>query len=110
MASDTSTSSLIFSSLGDDPDSRDLVDMYVEEMPERISALVATYEAGDYKKLGRLVNQMKGSVGSYGFDQLSPYAAELEVALREAESDEIVYECLRNVIEKCKRVRSGTPG
>jgi len=53
----------------------ELVEMFVDEMPERIALLGEALASGDRESLERTAHQMKGSAGSYGFDQLTPYAA-----------------------------------
>ncbi|MDP6554248.1 MAG: Hpt domain-containing protein [Pirellulaceae bacterium] len=46
----------------------ELVEMYVDEMPDRIAALERAFDSGDMEGLQRAAHQMKGAAGSYGFD------------------------------------------
>jgi HPt (histidine-containing phosphotransfer) domain-containing protein len=59
----------------------DLVDDFVAAMPERIAAILAAIEAQDVTALQRLMHQLKGACGSYGFPQLTEEAAMLEKML-----------------------------
>jgi HPt (histidine-containing phosphotransfer) domain-containing protein len=68
----------IYSSLADDPDFACLVEMYVDEMPERMEQLRQLFQVGDWRELNRMAHQMKGSAGGYGFDPITPFAARLE--------------------------------
>jgi HPt (histidine-containing phosphotransfer) domain-containing protein len=67
-----------YSTLGTDPDLHELVEEYVNEMPDRMAALGAAFKSGDLELLRRNAHQMKGAAGSYGFGQVTPYAAALD--------------------------------
>ena len=98
----------IYSDLANDPDLAELVEMFVEEMPERIARLVATWEARDLENLTRLAHQLKGSAGSYGFHEITPFAFQLERAAKEGGSEEIARD-LQDLVSICQQVRSGSP-
>ncbi len=99
----------IYSDLGDDERLCDLVEMFVDEMPQRIGQLKKAFDAEDCQEIGRLAHQMKGSVGSYGFHQLTDYAARLERAVIDAEPRQTIGEILSELSDACARVRTGVP-
>lgn len=99
----------VYSDLAADPDLVELVEMFVEEMPERVSRLVMTWEARDLAGLTRLAHQLKGSAGSYGFHDITPYAHQLEANLRAGASEEEIARDLQTLIGICQQVRSGSP-
>ena len=99
----------IYSDLGDDERLCDLVEMFVDEMPQRIGQLTTAFDAEDSQEIGRLAHQMKGSVGSYGFHQLTPYAARLERAVIDGEPRQTIQEILSELSDVCTRVRTGVP-
>jgi len=109
MTLETNENTAIYSTLADDPDFGELVEMYVEEMDDRIVALQASHNSGDREKLRVTAHQMKGSAGSYGFEQLTPLAATLEHAVRDDEPEEVILESLQSLISACRCVRTGTP-
>jgi CheY-like chemotaxis protein len=99
----------IYSSLAADPDLGELVDMFVREMPGRISTLQAQADTRNWEQLARTAHQLKGSAGSYGFDEITPCAAALEDALRDAQPEDRILAALNEVLSLCRRARSGTP-
>jgi len=99
----------IYSDLAGDPDLVELVEMFVEEMPERIARLVATWEVRDIENLTRLAHQLKGSAGSYGFHEITPFAHLLESAVKLGGSDDEIARELHDLVAVCQQVRSGLP-
>lgn len=88
-------------------DLADLVEMFVDEMPQRIESLQALANGQDWESLGRAAHQLKGSAGSYGFGQLTPAAAGLESAIRNGEPAAATLAALEALLGLCRRVRAG---
>jgi HPt (histidine-containing phosphotransfer) domain-containing protein len=101
--------SAIYSSLGADPDLGELVALFVEEMPERISRLQQALTKGDREDLYHAAHQLKGAAGSYGFGQLTPLAAAVERAARDNEPEGALRKALQELISLCQQVRAGMP-
>ena len=99
----------LYSTLGDDPDLSGLVELFVEEMPERIDALTRTFKDRQIEELGCIAHQLKGAAGSYGFDQITPLAAKLEADARGDASWETITESLETLVDTCSRLRAGSP-
>jgi PAS domain S-box-containing protein len=97
----------LYSHLADDPLFSELVDLFVQNMPDRINALDAQAKSRDWNQLAETAHQIKGTVGGYGFDEIMPYAARLEAAAREARQEEQILAALDELISLCRRVRSG---
>lgn len=104
MSLDTSP---IYSELASDPDLGIIVEMFVEEMPARIEAIEGLLAAKDWEGLRRTAHQLKGSAGSYGFDPVSPIAAELEAAVREDSTEEDIQRHVDQLVSVCRRVSAG---
>jgi HPt (histidine-containing phosphotransfer) domain-containing protein len=102
-------SSELFSTLASDPDMVELVEMFVDELPGRIAALQAAWDAADLEALARGAHQLKGAAGSYGFDMLTPAFKRLEQTVRDHGVEEEIRLHLSEVTELCRRVRSGSP-
>ncbi|HEV3339039.1 MAG TPA: Hpt domain-containing protein [Pirellulales bacterium] len=98
-------SDVLVSTLADDPDLGEIVRMYTAEMPERITALRASFESGDRTRLATLAHQMKGAAGSHGFHPITPYAATLERLARGDASCDQLRQALDALLEICGRVR-----
>ena len=92
-----------------DPDLSELVELFVGEMPERVDALVRLHESGIREELRRAVHQIKGAAGSYGFHAITPCAAQLEMSLKTDRSDEQILREFKELLDLCRRVRSGVP-
>jgi HPt (histidine-containing phosphotransfer) domain-containing protein len=99
-----------YSSLGDDPDLAEIVELFVEEMPCRVSELQLRYGDADWAGLGRLAHQLKGSAGSYGFEQITPLASRLELACRAASDTRAITDALDDLISMCQRLRANRDG
>ena len=109
MSSTFGNAELLYSTLAEDPDLGEVVDMFVDEMPDRISNLLAQLDAGNWAELRRAAHQLKGAAGSYGFDSISPSAANLEDALRGSKPEEEIQRATDSLVSLCQRATSGTP-
>lgn len=99
----------IYSTFGTDPDFADLVEMFVEEMPNRVATLVTAYDAADREQLRTTAHQMKGASGSYGFHQLTEFAARLENSLKNEQPETAIKTALDELVAVCQKVRPGAP-
>ncbi len=99
----------VYSQLAADPDLGQLIDLFVQEMPHRINALEAQAKSRDWNELTRTAQQIKGAAGSNGFSEITPYAARLEAAAREALPEENILAALHELLSLCRRVRAGMP-
>lgn len=99
----------VYSSLAADPDLRELVEMFVREMPDRINTLETQMRSRDWQQLARTAHQLKGAAGSYGFEAITPYAARLESAARDARQEDRILAALDELLDLCRRMRSGVP-
>ena len=97
-----------YSTLASDPDLAEIVEMFIDEMPDRIASLKSEFKTSDWNELGRLAHQLKGAAGSYGFGQITTLAASLEVAIRQSQGELAVNAAFEQLIDGCDRIRSGT--
>jgi len=93
----------VVSSIAGDPELGDLVEMYVQEMPQRIESLADCVSMQDWTRLGCLAHQIKGSAGSYGFEQLTHLAASLENACRVLEDPESTLVAYDRLVDAMRR-------
>ena len=95
----------IRSDFADDPDMAELVSEYVQRMPQRINAILSAYERNERDQLVRIVHQIKGSGGGYGFPLLSSAADKLERKLLESPATlEQVSPEVQDLIHLCQRM------
>ena len=71
----------LFSDFHDDADMRPIVVMFLNEIPRRIESLQTNLRAGDRPAFRRIVHQIKGAGGGYGFQPISEAASRLERCL-----------------------------
>jgi HPt (histidine-containing phosphotransfer) domain-containing protein len=101
--------SLIYSSLSSDEDLREILIMYIEEMPDRIARLERECAARNWSELRTAAHQLKGSAGSHGFAEISLAAAELETALKTTQPEEKIKFLLQHLTKLCQRVTATKP-
>jgi HPt (histidine-containing phosphotransfer) domain-containing protein len=95
----------IYSPLGDDPDLAELVELFVHEVPDRVAAIAAAFQAREWRRAEVLSHQLQGAAGSYGFPELSRLARALEVAAQRCSGDAAVSMTLEDVALLCRRLR-----
>ena len=105
MASDADQVEPLYSNLGGDLLLAEIVDMFVDEVPDRVEKLLEQLSSGDLEGLRRTAHQLKGAAGSYGFETISPCAAGVEDAIRTGEPEEAVRLAVEQLVELCDRVR-----
>jgi signal transduction histidine kinase/DNA-binding NarL/FixJ family response regulator len=71
----------LLSELANDPDVADMVAAFVGVASSRADAVVAALAQGDTPTIRRLVHQLKGAAGGYGFPSITEQAKAVEEAL-----------------------------
>lgn len=71
----------IISQFAHDPDMREIVEAFVQEMPERVESINAFWRDQQLDELRRAAHQLKGAGGGYGFPTVSQAADRLEQSL-----------------------------
>ena len=66
----------------DDPDMREIVRSFLQEIPRRVERLDALMASRDRAEVHRLVHQLKGAGGGYGFQEISNAAARVERCMK----------------------------
>ena len=99
----------VYSDLAADPYFNKLVAIFVQAMPDQISALETQARSRDWQQLTRTAHQIKGAAGGYGFKVLTPSAARLESAAKGGCQEEEILSALNELLDLCRRLRAGTP-
>lgn len=98
------------SDLAGDPEMLDLIELYVNEMPERMANLQRLWREQELEELRRIAHQLKGASAGYGFAPVGEAAGKLERSLLDlgANSGESTNQTLRRAFEDlihvCQRV------
>ena len=99
----------IISTLASDPDMGELIQLFVEEIPERVRTLQDFWQRKDLNELKRIAHQLKGSGGGYGFASLGAAAGTLEHTLMQTPAAQPDLESIARQVDElvnlCSRVR-----
>ncbi|MBC7771298.1 MAG: Hpt domain-containing protein [Pyrinomonadaceae bacterium] len=107
---DSKPDSEIRSEFAGDPDMQEIIEMFVQDMPERISQLQNSWQTGEFEMVKRVAHQLKGASGGYGFSVLGTAASELEQGVKALASNTEdsqfvqVKTQLDALVEICRRV------
>jgi HPt (histidine-containing phosphotransfer) domain-containing protein len=99
----------LYSVLGGDPELAGIVELFVEEMPDRVETLIDRFDRCDWEGLRRAAHQLKGAAGSYGFEAISPLAGRLEDVLTAGAAPDEVRHALDDLVKLCGRASGGAP-
>jgi HPt (histidine-containing phosphotransfer) domain-containing protein len=95
---------IIVSTLRDFPGMKKIVDEFVEGLPDEVSKLLELLQSKDLPPLRRLVHQLRGTGGGYGFDPITELAASAEEAIVATENLEQVSARVHALIDVLQRV------
>jgi HPt (histidine-containing phosphotransfer) domain-containing protein len=88
-----------------DADFQDVLEAFVDGLPERRRLLTDLHRDGSLDELGRQAHQLKGAGGGYGFPEISTAGAELQLACR-AQDPTHVEHCLAELLDLLGRVEA----
>jgi HPt (histidine-containing phosphotransfer) domain-containing protein len=83
---------IVYSEFANDPEYRELLELFDEAVPERQRCLIEAFRAGRIPELQTLAHQLKGAGGGFGFPGLTDRAADLEAACKQGGPDRIAAE------------------
>lgn len=92
-----------------DPDMTELLELFVQEIPDRLAVLEQHLEQGNWSELARFAHQLKGAGGSYGFPQLTPFAARLEQLAKQSAPVEQLEAALGELVAVAEQLRARAP-
>jgi HPt (histidine-containing phosphotransfer) domain-containing protein len=92
------------------PEDAELIDFFVEALPERVQSLQDAAGADDIQSIKRLAHQLKGSAPSYGFPKIGTAAQELEKSVNDSSisSIETIRSELDALINLCESYAKGS--
>lgn len=109
MESTARTGQVLFSTLAEDPDLAEIVEMFVDEMPDRIENILNCFESENWEGLRCASHQLKGAAGSYGFPSITPCAGVLEASVKQTKPENEIRQAVDELVAMCRSVRAGTP-
>lgn len=100
--SSASEASFVTSNFANDPDLRDIIQMFVDEMPYRTALLEELFQSGQLEELHRVIHELTAAAGNYGFPSIAQAASQVEKLIEE----EAPYEQIRSHLEDLLRLCS----
>ncbi len=96
----------LVSEMADDADIVELVEMFVDELPEKMANMTKSLEDQDFDTLSHLAHQLKGSGGGYGFPAITEAAKILENNAKGGRDIEALAEQVKALASLCNRARA----
>ena len=96
----------LYSDLSTDPEMLELVEMFVDELPDRVAAIEQAVKQANLADLAKLSHQLKGAGGGYGFSSITEAAAVVEKQAKSQADINAVQESLAELIALCNRATS----
>lgn len=75
------------SEFADDPEMKELVEMFLDDLPDRVASVQSAWRERHLDDLRRLAHQLKGASPGYGFPAIGSAAALLERELNSLAGD-----------------------
>jgi len=97
----------LHSALADDPDLRELLQLFVDELPGKIEAMRRAIDEARIETLTRLAHQLKGAGGGYGYPAITDAAKALEADAREQADVDRLQDDLTQLNKLCQAASRG---
>jgi HPt (histidine-containing phosphotransfer) domain-containing protein len=103
----TPSATPILSAYATDPDMVELIQLFVEEIPERMKTIQDFWQRRELDELKRIAHQIKGASGGYGFPTLGAAAGVLEQQLTSSRTPDLasIARQVDELVNLCARVR-----
>jgi len=96
------------SQFSNEPEMRELVEMFVEELPQRMQSLQEAFNSQQWEIVHRISHQLKGASAGYGFPTIGTAAARVEDVVKSGpvssqQSLTQLNESVKQLINLCSR-------
>jgi PAS domain S-box-containing protein len=95
----------IVSNMSHVPGMKKIISEFVNEMPAEVARMQTFLENRDLDALKRIVHQLRGAGGGYGFDPISEYAAQAEDSIKAVDQFESISRQIISLIDVIHRVQ-----
>jgi len=97
-------SGLIKSSLAGDPRMMKIIPLYVDRLPDKVRKILELLDHHDLVELQRVIHDLVGTAGGYGFAPVSPPARRAEQSIRGGDALESVTTAIKSLIDVIRRI------
>jgi PAS domain S-box-containing protein len=101
---DADASHRIKSSLATNPRMMHIIPKFVSALPEKVHNMIELLERNDLTAVGRIVHQLLGACGGYGFDAVTAPATRAEVAIKTNQTLESISAEIKSLVEVIRRI------
>ena len=95
--------SVLISSLADDPELVQVLDIFIEMLPEMIDSIGAAWRESDMETLKRHIHELKGAGGSAGFPIVMECAAHVENTVATGQADQLA-QTVEELLGLCEQI------
>jgi signal transduction histidine kinase/HPt (histidine-containing phosphotransfer) domain-containing protein len=81
-----------------------IIDEFVHDLPGEVEKLQTFLAKGDMVPLKRVVHQLRGACGGYGFDSITELAADAEKEISAADNIKTITTSINSLIEMIRRI------
>ena len=74
----------IFSDFSDDDSMGKIIQIFLNEIPQRIELIESSFHSGNKEQLCKIIHQLKGAGGGYGFKLITSNAMAFEKKIKQA--------------------------
>jgi HPt (histidine-containing phosphotransfer) domain-containing protein len=99
----TTNTPALRSQLAHDPEMRELLELFLSELPKRADAVMNAWRTGEMNTLKRVAHQLKGSCAGYGYPTIGSVASDLENTITVNGPVERIAEDVRELVALCER-------
>ncbi len=94
----------IISRLADNPRVMKILPEFIEGLPHKVNAMVDLLSRNDLAELQKVVHQLRGAGGGYGFDLITEPASRAEEAIKTTQALEVITAEINSLIEIIRRI------
>jgi HPt (histidine-containing phosphotransfer) domain-containing protein len=95
--------SVLISSLADDPELVQVLDIFIETLPEMLDSIRAAWRQINMKTLKRHIHELKGAGGSAGFPIVMQHVAHVENTVATGQADQLA-QTVEELLGLCEQI------
>jgi len=93
----------LHSIFANDPDMSQILDMFINELPQRVTAIEQAMEQVDLSTIADISHQLKGAGGGYGFPTITDSAAVVEQLAKDGADVQSLQKSVQDLLSLCQR-------
>ena len=95
--------SVLISNLADDPELVQVLDIFIDMLPEMLDSIGAAWRETNMETLKRHVHELKGAGGSAGFPIVMQHTAQIENIVATGQDDQLE-KAVKELLDLCEQI------